>query len=89
MNNDDKIRSKLFPKHINVLVKNQKGLKDLYHLVSLTHTKTLYREPVLEKSVLEQYRDNFFSFMKVSHTYGHIIQPARMTVPDENLFEGA
>lgn len=60
MNNDDKIRSKLFPKHINVLVKNQKGLKDLYHLVSLTHTKTLYREPVLEKSVLEQYRDNFF-----------------------------
>ncbi len=58
MNNNINIRKKLFANHINVLAKNKQGLRDLYHLVSHTHTKTLYRKPVLEKSELEKFKKN-------------------------------
>ncbi|MCF7925783.1 MAG: PolC-type DNA polymerase III, partial [Candidatus Izimaplasma sp.] len=45
------------PKHINILVKNQTGLKNLYILVSLANTKYFHKEPRLLKRVLEQHRD--------------------------------
>ncbi|NLC54808.1 MAG: PolC-type DNA polymerase III [Erysipelothrix sp.] len=62
-----------FTTHANVLVKNQKGLKDLYKLITLSHTEYLairsnassendgadiVAEPRLLKSVLNQYREH-------------------------------
>ena len=62
-----------FTSHINVLVKNQKGLKDLYKLISLSHTEYLairsnasaendgadiVAEPRLKRKVLEAAREN-------------------------------
>ena len=45
------------PSHINLLVKNQTGLKNLYKLVSLANTKYFHKEPRLLKSVLDAHRD--------------------------------
>jgi DNA polymerase-3 subunit alpha (Gram-positive type) len=45
------------PKHLNVLVANQNGLKNLYKLVSLANTTYFYKEPVLPKKILTKYKD--------------------------------
>ncbi len=45
-------------KKITLLVKNQKGLKNLYEIVSDANTTHFYKEPRLLKSVLDRYRDN-------------------------------
>lgn len=44
-------------KNINVLVKNQVGLKNLYKLVSDANTTHYYREARLLKSVLDEHRE--------------------------------
>ena len=41
-NQDINIITKNIPKHISVIVKNQKGIKDLYKLISISHTTNLY-----------------------------------------------
>lgn len=47
------------PKHVIVLVKNKKGLQDLYELITLSHTKYFDEGlPLIPKSVLSKYRDN-------------------------------
>lgn len=43
--------------HIILLVKNQTGLRNLYELVSLSHTKYYYKRPRLPRSVLSAYRE--------------------------------
>ncbi len=43
--------------HMNVLVKNAKGLKNLYELISLANTKYYSRGAKLPKSVLKQHRE--------------------------------
>jgi len=45
------------PKHINVIAKTQKGLINLYHLLSIAGTEYCTFEPVLTKKILEKYRD--------------------------------
>jgi DNA polymerase-3 subunit alpha (Gram-positive type) len=45
------------PHHINVLVQNQVGLKNLYKLVSLANTVYFHKEPRLLKRVLNQHRE--------------------------------
>jgi DNA polymerase-3 subunit alpha (Gram-positive type) len=45
------------PFHATILVRNQAGLKNLYKLVSLAHTKYLYRTPRVPKSELVKHRD--------------------------------
>lgn len=44
--------------HVNVLVKNTKGLKDLYELISISHDETLGSKPFIKRSELEKRREN-------------------------------
>lgn len=43
--------------HVNILVKNNTGLKNLYNLVSESHLKNFYKKPRLIKSRLNELRD--------------------------------
>ncbi|MEG0379182.1 MAG: PHP domain-containing protein, partial [Eubacterium sp.] len=44
--------------HIIIYAKNQKGLKDLYRIVSEAHIKHFYRRPRIPKSFLAENREN-------------------------------
>ena len=43
--------------HINLLVRNKAGLKNLFKLVSLANTTYLYKTPRILRSVVEEHRD--------------------------------
>ena len=43
--------------HINLLVKNKTGLKNLFQLVSLANTTYLYKTPRILRSVVEEHRE--------------------------------
>ena len=43
--------------HVNLLVKNKTGLKNLFKLVSLANTTYLYKTPRILRSVIEEHRD--------------------------------
>ena len=45
------------PHHINLLVKNKVGLKNLFKLVSLANTTYLYKTPRILRSVIEEHRE--------------------------------
>ncbi len=45
------------PKHINLLVQNETGLKNLFKIVSIANTTNFYKEARLLKTVLNQYRE--------------------------------
>lgn len=46
-----------FPFHITILAQNYKGLKNLYKIVSDSHTKHFYRVPLILKSFLDKHRE--------------------------------
>ncbi|MCL8211245.1 DNA polymerase III PolC-type [Mesoplasma sp. JKS002658] len=41
--------------HVNVLAKNQEGLKELYKLISLSHTQEYFTSPKVLKSTLDKF----------------------------------
>ena len=43
--------------HINLMVKNQTGLKNLFKLISLANTKYLYKTPRILRSEIENYHE--------------------------------
>ena len=43
--------------HINILVQNKKGLKNLFQLISLDNTTYLYKTPRILRSVIEEHRE--------------------------------
>lgn len=49
--------TKLRPSHIILLAKNQKGLKNLYEIISISHTQNFYKTPRILKSVLKKYKE--------------------------------
>ncbi len=55
--NDAEAFKYIYPRHITLLVKNKKGLKNFYKIISDSQTTHFYREPRILKSVLNQYRE--------------------------------
>lgn len=50
------------PFHCNIYAKNETGKKNLYKLVSLSHTEFFYRVPCIPRSKLEEYREGLVVF---------------------------
>ena len=53
----NQIYKHVIPTHINMLVKTHSGLKNLYKIISDSHTNHFQRNARVVRSVLEQYRD--------------------------------
>lgn len=49
--------SRVRPFHATLLVRNQAGLRNLYELISLSHTQYLYRTPRIPRSELIRHRE--------------------------------
>ncbi|MCS4486281.1 PolC-type DNA polymerase III [Staphylococcus americanisciuri] len=45
------------PQHVTLIVQNQKGLKNLFKIVSQSLVKYFYRTPRIPRSVLDEYRE--------------------------------
>ncbi|WP_215826492.1 PolC-type DNA polymerase III [Spiroplasma endosymbiont of 'Nebria riversi'] len=58
--NYEPIFAKLFGNHTTVIAKNEQGLKDLFLLVSLSHTKYFYSSPKITIAALQEMRANVF-----------------------------
>ncbi|EOA07368.1 DNA polymerase III alpha chain [Mycoplasma yeatsii 13926] len=69
--------------HLNILAKNQKGLKEIYKLVSKSHTKTFFSSPKVIKKDLEEFRKNNNLLIGSGCVNGEIFELARTNTFDE------
>ena len=67
--------------HINLLVRNKTGLKNLFKLVSLANTKYLYKTPRILRSEVEKHRDGLFIGSSCSE--GEIFREAKRKSDEE------
>lgn len=47
----------VIPNHINLIVRSQEGMKNLYHLLSIASTDYFQAEPIITKDAIEKYRE--------------------------------
>jgi len=48
------------PKHVTILAKNEKGLKNIFKIISDSHTVHFHKEPRVIRSYLNEHRENLF-----------------------------
>ncbi len=60
LSKNEKYKHVAFPPHVNILVRNQAGYKNLFYLVSESLTTYYYQGPRLLKRLLEEYREGLF-----------------------------
>ncbi|QBQ07907.1 DNA polymerase III subunit alpha (PolC) [Spiroplasma gladiatoris] len=73
--NENSYRSRGY--HINVLAKNQAGIKDLYKIISLSHTKSFLNSPKIFKSELLKFKDNNNILIGSGCVNGQVFENAR------------
>ena len=71
--------------HIILLAKNQKGLENLYRLVSLSHVDNFYRQPRLFRSNIEEHREGII--VGSACESGEIFQSVIQGESDEQIKE--
>lgn len=71
--------------HIILLAKNQRGLQDLYRLVSLSHLEHFYRVPRIPRELLQAYRENLL--VGSACEAGELIQAYLQGIRGERLAE--
>lgn len=67
--------------HVNVLAKNQEGLKKLYKIISLASTKYLYKTPRIPRSILNHFKEGLL--LGSSCMNGEIFNEARKKDDEE------
>ncbi len=64
--------------HMVLLVKDRKGLKNLYEMISQSYLKYFHRTPIVPKSLLQQYREGILvgSACGMGELYGAVMRGA-------------
>ena len=73
--------------HIILLVRNQEGLRNLYHLVSESHLFHFYRHPRLPRELIGKYRDGLL--LGSACESGELYQGILAGLPESKLLEMA
>ncbi len=65
--------------HIILLVKNKKGLKNLYKMVSESHMKYFYKRPLIPKALLQEFREGIIvgSACEQGEVWQHLLHKGR------------
>ncbi|MDO5717536.1 MAG: PolC-type DNA polymerase III [Tissierellia bacterium] len=66
-----------------ILAKTQTGLKNLYKIISHSHTKSLYKTAKIPRAILEKYRDGLI--IGSGNIYGELIGAILNSASDEEL----
>ncbi|MDI3257265.1 MAG: PolC-type DNA polymerase III [Kyrpidia sp.] len=73
------------PYHATILVKNRTGLKNLYKLISLAHTRYLHRQPRIPRSEWVKYREGLM--LGTACLHGELFQAMLRGRTDDELLD--